>query len=50
MTTKVGQELVRSSGILLLLEWDSASTIAINTIKKCDRPLYDTDKEAALEL
>lgn len=45
MTPKEGRNVVRESGILLLPEWDLASTIAFDTIRRKNSQVYATNEE-----
>lgn len=50
MTTFDDREIVRKSGVLLFPKWDLASAFSFNTIRRCDRPLYNFEEEATMEL
>jgi len=50
ITSIEGKELVRKSGVLLFLECDLVSTIAFDTVRRHDAPIFNTKEEVTLAL
>jgi len=45
-----GRQMIRDSGVLLLPEWDIASAIVLDTVRRQDKHIFSTEEEAEAAL